>query len=152
MRWLTHLNNPLDPVLVFKPHEAWWVNILLKWNVFARSQWFFVSLLPYISSKALFALSFCPVASQDAVNSTADILTELFMWDLLNTNVQDPTTTCTVDRHWQEPGISLQDLQFLPVEELGTWNRMTLRVVRKTDFFLYSILNPQYFIIKISFL
>ena len=43
------------------------------------------------------------------------------------TSTRDPATTCTVGRHWQEPGHTLGHLEFLPVERLTTRCRTTLR-------------------------
>ena len=42
-------------------------------------------------------------------------------------DTQDPSSTSAVAKHWQEPGHTLQHLQFLPVEKLGTRDRVTLR-------------------------
>ena len=42
-------------------------------------------------------------------------------------SIQDQNTTCVVGLHWQEPGHSLENLVFLPVEKLRTKCRVTLR-------------------------
>ena len=41
--------------------------------------------------------------------------------------IRDPNSDCTVARHWREPGHTLEHLEFLPVERLGTRCRTTLR-------------------------
>ena len=41
--------------------------------------------------------------------------------------ISDPTTTCSVGRHWQQPGHTLEHLEFQAVERLGTRCRATLR-------------------------
>ena len=41
--------------------------------------------------------------------------------------IRDPNSDCTVARHWREPGHTLEHLEFLSVERLGTRCRTTLR-------------------------
>ena len=42
-------------------------------------------------------------------------------------SIRDPFSECTVAKHWREPGHTLEHLEFLPVEKLGTRCRVTLR-------------------------
>ena len=42
-------------------------------------------------------------------------------------SIRDPSSTCTVGRHWQQPGHTLEHLEFQGVEKLGTKCRVTLR-------------------------
>ena len=42
-------------------------------------------------------------------------------------NIKDAFSDCTVAKHWREPGHTLDHLEFLPVEKLGTRCRITLR-------------------------
>ena len=42
-------------------------------------------------------------------------------------NIQDGNLACTTGRHWQEPGHSGTDVEFIPAEKLRTRNKATLR-------------------------
>ena len=42
-------------------------------------------------------------------------------------NVKDAFSTCSIAKHWRQPGHSLEHMEFLPVEKLGTRCRVTLR-------------------------
>ena len=42
-------------------------------------------------------------------------------------DIRDPNTTCPVGKHWQEPGHTLDHLEFIPVEKLGFRDKVTLR-------------------------
>ena len=42
-------------------------------------------------------------------------------------SIRDPLSDCTIGRHWREPGHTIEHVEFLPVEKLGTRCRVTLR-------------------------
>ena len=43
-------------------------------------------------------------------------------------DIKSGNIACPVGRHWQEPGHTLEHLEFMPVEKLGVRDRVTLRM------------------------
>ena len=43
-------------------------------------------------------------------------------------DIKSGNTACPVGKHWQEPGHTLEHLEFMPVEKLGVRDRVTLRM------------------------